>query len=286
MKEQNVWETLTSVYPSLTKSGKKIAEYIFAIRTEAQYMSITSLAEECKVADATISRFCKTLGYDGYNEFKLALATAGGARIAYQDPGIYDKITPEDSITDMAKKLYASDIAAVNESLEMINPDDISRAVLHLHRASRVFCFGQGGSSVIAMEALARFITVAPQFQCIEDSHMQVMAASTCNPTDVILFFTYSGATKDALDILRPARARGATIILVTHFAKSPASAYADIILRCGSRESPLQTGSVAAKMSQLFIIDVLFNEYCRQNPEFTDANRTLTAKALSTKLL
>lgn len=79
----------------------------------------------------------------------------------------------------------------------------------------------------------------------------------------MILFFSYSGATKDMLDVLRPARRRGAKIILVTHFAKSPAAAMADVTLLCGSKEGPLQSGSVAAKMGLLFIIDVLFNEYC-----------------------
>lgn len=286
MKEQNVWDTMSEVYPSLTKSGRKVADYIFANKTEAQYMSITSLAEECRVADATISRFCKTLGYDGYNEFKLALAKAGATRISDLDPDAYDKITPEDGILDMAKKLYARDVTAIQQSLELLNADDIADAVVYLHRASKVFCFGQGGSGVIAKDAWARFITATPQFQCIEDSHMQVMAASTCNPTDVILFFSYSGATKDVVDILRPAKARGAKVILITHFPKSPAAAYADILLLCGSRESPLQSGSVAAKMGQLFIIDILFNEFCRKNWEFTNTNRGLTSEALATKLL
>lgn len=102
----------------------------------------------------------------------------------------------------------------------------------------------------------------------------------------MILFFSYSGATKDMLDVLRPARRRGAKIILVTHFAKSPAAAMADVTLLCGSKEGPLQSGSVAAKMGLLFIIDVLFNEYCRTNPALTEANREATAGAISAKLL
>ena len=116
--------------------------------------------------------------------------------------------------------------------------------------------------------------------------YMQAMAAALSTPDDVILFFSYSGATKDMLDVLRPARRRGAKIILVTHFAKSPAAAMADVTLLCGSKEGPLQSGSVAAKMGLLFIIDVLFNEYCRTNPALTEANREATAGAISAKLL
>ena len=176
----------------------------------------------------------------------------------------------------MCKKLYATNVAAIGQTLAQIDEENVGRAVKYLSAAQRVYCFGQGGSLVIAMEAWARFITAAPQFQCIEDSHMQAMAAALSTPDDVILFFSYSGATKDMLDVLRPARRRGAKIILVT----------ADVTLLCGSKEGPLQSGSVAAKMGLLFIIDVLFNEYCRTNPALTEANREATAGAISAKLL
>ena len=208
------------------------------------------------------------------------------APAADDEVGIYGKVLPEDSITDMCKKLYATNVAAIGQTLAQIDEENVGRAVKYLSAAQRVYCFGQGGSLVIAMEAWARFITAAPQFQCIEDSHMQAMAAALSTPDDVILFFSYSGATKDMLDVLRPARRRGAKIILVTHFAKSPAAAMADVTLLCGSKEGPLQSGSVAAKMGLLFIIDVLFNEYCRTNPALTEANREATAGAISAKLL
>lgn len=111
MEYKDVLDTMTGEYNNLTKSGRKAADYIFAHRVEAQYMSITALAEECGVAEATISRFCRTLGFSGYNDFKLALAKASGAPAADDEVGIYGKVLPEDSITDMCKKLYATNVA-------------------------------------------------------------------------------------------------------------------------------------------------------------------------------
>lgn len=286
MNGVNVIQTITTIYPSLTRSEKKIADFILHNAIDAQYMSITSLAEECSVADATISRFCKTLGYQSYNEFKLALAKMGSHTDQDIDASAYDKITSEDSITEMAKKLYATDMLAIKQSLELIDPDSIKKAVEYFHAANRVYCFGQGGSGVIAKEAWARFITATPQFQCIEDGHMQVIAASLCSPSDVIFFFSYSGATKDVSETLMTAKKRGTKIVLVTHFPKCPAAAYADVILLCGSQESPLNSGSVAAKMGQLFIVDVLFNEFCRMDLFHTNKNRETTSEALAGKLI
>ena len=162
MEYKDVLDTMTGEYNNLTKSGRKAADYIFAHRVEAQYMSITALAEECGVAEATISRFCRTLGFSGYNDFKLALAKASGAPAADDEVGIYGKVLPEDSITDRCKKLYATNVAAIDQTLAQIDEENVGRAVKYLSAAQRVYCFGQGGSLVIAMEAWARFITAAP----------------------------------------------------------------------------------------------------------------------------
>ena len=69
-----ILDSMTEQYNSLTRSGKKLADYIFTHPSETQYMSITSLAENCGVSEATITRFCRVLGLSGYNDLKLALA--------------------------------------------------------------------------------------------------------------------------------------------------------------------------------------------------------------------
>lgn len=286
MNNKNALERVTDAYPTLTRSARKIADYILDHTLEAQYMSITALAEECGVADATISRFCRALGFDGYNEFKLALAKASAPAPNTPAPNAAGAIHAGDSITEMSRKLYAADAAAIAQTMALVEEEKVRTAVQLLSEARQVFCFGQGGSMVMAMEAWARFATVARQFQCIQDSHMQAMAASLAGPEDVILFFSYSGSTRDMMDVLRLAKSRGVRVILVTHFAKSPAAARADVVLLCGSKEGPLQSGSIAAKMALLFVVDVLFHEYCRQNPALTDANQENSADAISNKLL
>lgn len=286
MKTQDIMNHISEIYQTLTKSERKIADFISSNPADAQYMSITSLAEECHVADATISRFCKTLGYHSYSEFKLALAKHAGTKIEDIDNALQGKITRKDSVKDMSKKIYTSNTRAMKQSLELIEPKKITLAAKYFHTANRIYCFGQGGSGVIAKEAWARFMSASPKFHCIEDSHMQVMAASLCEPSDVILFFSYSGATIDIIETLRVAKESGARVILITHYPKCPAASYADIIILCGSKESPLHGGSIAAKIGQLFLIDVLYTEFCRTNEEESTHNREITTDSLSNKHL
>lgn len=138
----------------------------------------------------------------------------------------------------------------------------------------------------MAMEAWARFSTASPDFIHISDSHMQASATALAEPEDAILFFSYSGSTKDMCDTLSIASQKGIPVILITHFPKSVGTEYATVVLQCGYNESPLQSGSVAAKVGQLFLIDCLFYGYCSLKPELRSAARSATAQAIAGKLL
>ena len=67
----NFWELLQQHQNDLTKSGHMVADYLVQHAAEAQYLSISSLARECKVAEATVFRFCRALGFEGYHEMSL-----------------------------------------------------------------------------------------------------------------------------------------------------------------------------------------------------------------------
>lgn len=131
----------------------------------------------------------------------------------------------------------------MTQTLELVRPEEYIRAADLLEQADRVLCMGQGGSMIIAMEAAHLFSTASGKFFSVTDSHMQAIAIATAGENDVILFFSYSGATKDLIETLSYARERGLRSILVTHFANSPGAGLADVTLLCGADESPLQLG-------------------------------------------
>lgn len=283
---ENILETITSQYQSLTRSGQKLADYIFANAHDAQYMSISGLAENSGVSEASITRFCRSLGLSGYNSLKLALAKTDYVTDLGESSHTSDTITSKDTYSSIFHKLYDANILSLNETMELLNEDDIARAVDLISAADRVFCLGHGGSMVMAMEAWARFSTATSHFVHIEDSHMQVMHLALATEKDVLLFFSYSGSTKDMEDIMHIAKERHISVILVTHFPNSRAAEYADVVLLCGYNESPLQSGSVAAKLGQLFIIECLFYVFCKRNPDILSKARASTIEAIMPKFL
>ncbi len=283
MKNTTVQGRISAAYYKLTASEKKVADFLIKHLHQAQFMSISELAEGCGVAEATISRFCRRLGYGGYSAFKLAIAKSlapaphplGEAR---------GEVGPEDSVLVMGEKLLHTNTSVMSQTLGLLNPETLGRAADLLCGARQVYCMGQGGSMILAMEAAHLFSTCWPHYHAVQGSHIQAITAALLGEEDVLLFFSYSGSTRDILDLMQVARERRCKIILVTRFPKSPGAALADVVLQCGSDEGPLQMGTVPARISQLFLVDILFNEVCRRNLPEAMQNRERTASALAAK--
>lgn len=280
MVEQSFWEMLRAKRDSLTKSGAIVADYLVQHAEDAQYLSISSLAKACGVAEATIFRFCRSLGFDGYNEMKIALAKA----MATSAP-VAKKLEPGVDTQTLTTHAYNTVIDALNGTRSALDPNAVDCAATLLQRARQVFCFGQGGSQALANDIWARFATISTKFHTAGDSHMQAITASLLGPEDVVLFISYSGSTRDMMDTLHLAKESGAKVILITH-DDAPGVALADVVLLCGAKESPLDSGSMPVKLAVLFVASVLVLRYTLDNQELASLSLARTSHALGNKLL
>ena len=250
----DVFTRINREYYQLTGAERKIADHIMHQRHDCQYMSISELAEEANVAEATVSRFCRRLGYKGYSAFKLAVAGAAAGTTPVNP--LYGEIDAEDDVSEMCRKLYAVNVESIAQTMDMLDPASVSAAAELLIGAERVLCMGLGGSMVLALEAAHLFSTALPNFYAVADSHFQAIRCSMLTPRDVVLYYSYSGSSKDQVDVMKIAR------------------------------ERPIQLGSVAARMCQLYLTDVLFNEVCRRDVDACRERRSRVADALADKHL
>ena len=276
-EQHNIIERIHASYYQLTAAEKKVADYVLAQREQIQFMSITQLADECGVADATISRFCRSLKLKGFNAFKLELAQ-------YTAPARVQQSSQQDADTLMGRSQEVGRLAheAVEQTVQLLQPHQIKKAVALIEKAQRIMCFGSGSSMILAHECANMFSTVTGKFFAVADTHTQISTVATMSTDDIIFLFSYSGATTGGIEMLELARSRGVKTIRVTRFSKSPAAKLADVVLCCGSNEGPYQFGSVPAKIAQLVVIDFLFQEYCYRNREACEANRFQIGAALA----
>lgn len=279
MNEQSmdILERIRASYYQLTAAERKVADYVLTQHSQVQFMSITQLADECGTAETTVTRFCRSLKLKGFNAFKIELAR-------HSVLGVSSRREPvsTDTLAGRVRESGRLAIDAVHQTTELMDLNQIGRAVELIEQAPTVLCLGSGGSMIMACECAHLFSTVTGKFTTISDAHMQISAVATMDPKGVIILFSYSGATTGGIQILELARQRGIRTILVTRFQKSPAAKLSEVVLCCGSNESPFQFGSVPAKVAQLVVIDVFFQEYCLRNQESCNERVQYIASALS----
>lgn len=291
MGEKNVFSRVIQHYNTLTRSEIKVADYILKHKLEIHHATISELSGVCGVSEATVTRFCRSLGYRSFSNFKLEIAQAlpaegGEGGTGTSDIDLYEEVRAEDSIDQKCQKLCYIGSEALRQTLASLDSDHIRIAVDLLCGARTVYCFGQGNSSTVALDAWGRFSSVTTKFHWIADAHMQADTTALLTKDDVVLYFSFSGATRALTEVGRLMQGTEAKLILVTRFPNSPGAKLADLLLICGANESPRQQGSIAATIGQLFIIDVLFHEFCAQDMTVLMQNRDKTLTATSTMML
>ena len=284
---KNVVALMLLEYENFTRSERKIVDYVLEHQKETQYISITDLSAVCEVAVSTISVFCRKLKLAGFNDFKLELARA--SLMTGPDPeaaAVAGEILPDDTPGAVMGKVLRTAQDTLNKAYHMLSEPAVDQAVELLLGARQVVCLGQGNHSIVSLAAWAQFSTTSAKFKTIQDFHLQAVILSTLTPEDVVLYFSYSGATHEVMAAAETIRSRGAKLILVTRFLNSPASAYADTVLLCGPNEQPMQFGSTAALIAQLYVVDVLLSEFVRRDPEGAEHCRRAVGKTLAQRTM
>ncbi|UOK56138.1 MurR/RpiR family transcriptional regulator [Bacillus sp. OVS6] len=92
---------ISSMYKSLTRAEQKVADLVIKDTHDAVYSSVTDLAEKANVGETTVIRFCRKLGYRGFQDFKLAVAQ----NLVSPSEQVHGKIEEGDSVAVMSKKL-------------------------------------------------------------------------------------------------------------------------------------------------------------------------------------
>ena len=284
--EKSIIEKLLSEYETFTVSEKKIADYVLSNQRECMGIGIAELASECAVAVSTVSVFCRKLKLAGFNDFKLELARINTLEDQDEPREVNIQVTEGDSTDLLMQKLCMREREILRRSARVLDSGLVDRAVDMLVEAEHVVLLGQGNHTAVAMTAWAQFAMTAPKFQTVQDSHMQTIVLSGLGPRDVVVYFSYTGATLEIMDAVRTIQKVGARLILVTRFQRSPAAEFADVVLISGADERPMQFGSFDALFSQMYVVDVLLSCYALRYKEQVDHRRDFIGRELSRKQL
>ena len=230
---------------------RRVAQYVLDNPNAVIYHSVTEFAEATQSSEGSIIRFCKDMGYSGFQEFKLSLAVElnSVARPRRESAG---------ADTELIEAIAESAGATVQETVALFEPQAVKEVATRLLAASRVDIYGVAASGIIAQYYAYKLMRVGITVQAFVDTHLATMSASNLKHVDVAIGVSSSGSTLDTLQALTVAREAGAYTVAITNRLRSPMSRIADQSLLASPPESPLTGGDIFSKISQLLILEAL----------------------------
>jgi RpiR family carbohydrate utilization transcriptional regulator len=237
----------------LRKSERRVADYILQNPEAILPLRIADLAEAAAVSEPTVIRFCRALGFDGFQSFKLQLAQYLGSSGNY----VQFSVSAGDSVADVNRKVFDATIGSLLTVRDEVDPKALEQAIAALAAARRVEFYGFGASGSVAIDAQHKFFRLQVSAAAYTDPHIQHMSAISLHPDDVVVAVSQSGRTKALIQSVNLAREAGAKVIGLVPRG-TPLAELCDFPIHINVEESELVYTPVSSRIAHLVVIDVL----------------------------
>lgn len=252
---------MDSIRRNGSSADRKIADYLFSHADAVPHLTVQELAEKTETGYATVCRFFKKMGIEGFREFKRSVAEELGSHKAITSPPDFDgSENPTVTFDEIGKSICDYSSSIVSNCRKFFKSDQINDVVSCLQRAELIHFIGLGTSAVTAQYAHTKFFRLKPGCSFDTDIILSKMKAAQLGSGNVLFAISSSGRTKSILEIAKIARSNHATVISVCDFVNSPLANLSDISICTTVRESnkyidmdfPLIQG-------QITIIDMIY---------------------------
>lgn len=264
---------------SATDSEKEVINYILNHPRTVAEMDIHTLAGNCYCCAATIVRICKKNGFKGFRELKLAILndinyTNELTQFSFHNQS--DHPTEQKVI-----KILNDNMQAIENMYRLLDFQELEHIVQLLFTCRYVYLYGIGASFLVAKDMQQKFERINKKTFLYEDLHLQLVSSTNIEKGDVAVIISYSGLTKEIIDIAKNIKQRGGIIIAITKYGSNKLSSLSDYHLFVPKLERPLRVGASSSRVSQLCIVDILYNLYLSLETEKSMDKIILTNKLL-----
>lgn len=273
---------ISSIRRALKKmppTQKKIADYILKNPQKVIMISISQLAMESGAkSESSVVKFYRNLGFSGYHDFKVSLATEIAGKSFYYS---YEDITEKDDIDAIKRKIFQGAIKTLDENQTVLSADLLENVVLTIEKANRLIFLGFATSASVAMSACFSFSRLGIDCYFSQDPHINAIRLTEPKDGDVIFAISNSGESKDVVIPIEQAKPM-AKVIALTGVADSPLDKLADVSIVTVSEEMNYRTDAMITRLVQMAVIETLFTTMAvRIGPRALD-RLSKTRKSLS----
>lgn len=251
---ESVIQKIRTHYSEMGPAEKKIADFVTGNINDIMATSISELAQLCGCGDATVVRFSRRLGFEGYQALKIAIAGDLGSAST-----ISSEIEKSDSCYEIFSKRINDIAVALNNTQAVLDAEALEKAAKTIMNAKRIVVFGLGNSAAVASDAAHKFLRLGLNAQACTDNHLQAIIASHIDRQSVAVAISHSGSSKDIVEALRLSKIGGAATIAITNYGSSPIVEAADICLFTKSEETRHSILAMSSRIAQLAIFDAIY---------------------------
>jgi RpiR family carbohydrate utilization transcriptional regulator len=243
---------------NLSAAEQRVAQAVLADPRGIMAMPVADVARQAGVSNPTVVRFCRSLGFTGWPDFKLKLAGSlgqGGVPFVHQAVGqddqgreLVEKIT-DNSIEVLRNFGRTAPLRHIDQAI-----DALSETVRH---GRHIEFHGVGNSGIVAQDAQHKFFRMGCHATALADGHLQIIGATLLQPQDTLVVISNAGRSGDLLDAVEIANKQGATTIAITS-SGSPLAAQARIHIAADHPESYEEFSPMVSRLLHLVVIDIL----------------------------
>jgi DNA-binding MurR/RpiR family transcriptional regulator len=269
--------------PEFTGALRRVADHVLTDPASAARSTIVELAERSGTSPATVTRFCRALGFEGYADLRLGIAgeTGRAARSAGWQVDIGREIQPTDPLERVLSQLMAADTLAMRDTAARIDLAAVERAADAIAAATRVDIYGASGSALVGEELQFSLHRIGIAAWAWTDIHNGLASAALLGRGDVALGISHSGQTRETIEMIAEAGSHGATTIALTSFPRSPLADVADIVLLTATQATTFRPDALSARHPQLVVLDLLYIAVAQRTHERSHAAFQRTARAV-----
>jgi DNA-binding MurR/RpiR family transcriptional regulator len=278
----SVLARIRSQLPEFTGALQRVAEHVLTDPAAAARATIVELAERSGTSPATVTRFCRALGFEGYAGLRLGIAAeTGRARSAGWSVDIGREIQPGDPLDRVLDQIMAADTRAMHDTAALLDLGEVRRAAEAIAGADRVNIFGASGSALVGEEMQFSLHRIGVAAWAWSDVHEGLAGAALLRAGDVALGVSHSGQTRETIELLAEAGSHGATTIALTSFPRSALAELADIVLLTASQATTFRPDALSARHPQLVVLDLLYIAVAQRTHDRAHAAFQRTAQAV-----
>lgn len=252
---------IQSMQQSLTIIENEIAQYVINNIDSVVTSTITTMAKNTGTSEASINRFCKKIGYKGFNSFKIALAQEN----FYKTMSENKELGANDGLISGVTHDYQQML--VNTSA-MLDEDMVNFTANSINKASYIYIFATPRTAFVASEFEFKLQMAGINSTAVYDTSSMRVCVNNLTPDDLVIVIAPTVMDRDLFQTVASCKDKDAKIVTITSHDNPKLAKLSNYKFIISDKISTKHSVSLSNNLVYLYVVDVIYCSLLEQSKE------------------